>query len=539
MKKLLKNKKLLIGLSLLLLIIIIAIIVITLKPKEENRALKEVTNNYIAYISINPSLKLEYTQTCKKDGKIEIECSDPTVTSYELLNDDAKEIYKNTNLLDNDKELLTVINLIISKAKENNIEFDTINIYSDWKQLDDFINSSESPKEFTFNIIINDKNNLTNVEDALINNLTTYTVTFDTNGGNEIVSQTIKENETAVQPDIPKKNGYTFIEWQLNEEAFDFETPITSDIILTAKWEKNKASNNNTNENNTTENNANNSNSNEETQNNNPVEKAYLYFSDLYSLERIKEIEQEYNIKINLIADTSCGYIEGGDPQLIESGKTYNVHVASLDPYIQGGCGDSGQGDAGEIDYCAEDPNSTECVYQKFGYFTKSENGKSINGTTYDGKEIFRSEVFALKLCYDEYSCLNKTRVQIFKYDKSTIQSLSQKQKEYIRVSINDTLLSQVQKDYNTVISHNYIEQYQNNVSMLEELLIKYADYKEVDIIPEDQVTCPPGFGCFNAYNYIESELEWQLNYLEDAQSDVKNINDALQSLKEFLTLLK
>lgn len=119
MKKLLKNKKLLIGLSLLLLIIIIAIIVITLKPKDENRVLKEVTNNYIAYISINPSLKLEYTQTCKKDGKIEIECSDPTVTSYELLNDDAKEIYKNTNLLDNDKELLTVINLIISKAKEH------------------------------------------------------------------------------------------------------------------------------------------------------------------------------------------------------------------------------------------------------------------------------------------------------------------------------------------------------------------------------------------------------------------------------------
>lgn len=81
---------------------------------------------------------------------------------------------------------------------------------------------------------------------------------------------------------------------------------------------------------------------NNQTENNTkPVEKAYLNFGDLYSMERVKEIEKKYNIKINLVADAKCGYIEGGDLPLIESGKKYIVHINSIDPYVQGACGDS------------------------------------------------------------------------------------------------------------------------------------------------------------------------------------------------------
>lgn len=64
----------------------------------------------------------------------------------------------------------------------------------------------------------------------------TYTVTFDSMGGNEIESQIIKKDEKAKQPKEPVKEGYLFVEWQYNNVLFDFNTKIRSDITLTAKW---------------------------------------------------------------------------------------------------------------------------------------------------------------------------------------------------------------------------------------------------------------------------------------------------------------
>ncbi|MGB5988900.1 MAG: leucine-rich repeat protein, partial [Marinifilaceae bacterium] len=41
------------------------------------------------------------------------------------------------------------------------------------------------------------------------------------------------------KPANPTKDNYIFIEWQLNNVAFDFESVITKDITLVAKWESN------------------------------------------------------------------------------------------------------------------------------------------------------------------------------------------------------------------------------------------------------------------------------------------------------------
>lgn len=66
----------------------------------------------------------------------------------------------------------------------------------------------------------------------------TYNVTFDTNGGNTIAAVKVKRNEVVSKPKAPVKEGYTFVAWQLDGEDFDFTTPITSDVTITAKWEE-------------------------------------------------------------------------------------------------------------------------------------------------------------------------------------------------------------------------------------------------------------------------------------------------------------
>ncbi len=64
-----------------------------------------------------------------------------------------------------------------------------------------------------------------------------YTVQFDANGGSLVSSQTVTENEYATKPETaPTKTGYDFDGWCLNGVAYDFDTPITADITLTAQW---------------------------------------------------------------------------------------------------------------------------------------------------------------------------------------------------------------------------------------------------------------------------------------------------------------
>lgn len=67
----------------------------------------------------------------------------------------------------------------------------------------------------------------------------TYTVTFDSNGGSAITSQTVKKNDFAKQPADPTRNGYTFDGWYTKTtggEKFSFNTAITENITLYAHW---------------------------------------------------------------------------------------------------------------------------------------------------------------------------------------------------------------------------------------------------------------------------------------------------------------
>ena len=66
-----------------------------------------------------------------------------------------------------------------------------------------------------------------------------YTVTFQSEGGSEVASQ-IRANTPAGRPADPTKEGYTFIGWYNGESEWDFETPVTADLTLTAKWQVNQ-----------------------------------------------------------------------------------------------------------------------------------------------------------------------------------------------------------------------------------------------------------------------------------------------------------
>lgn len=67
-----------------------------------------------------------------------------------------------------------------------------------------------------------------------------YTVRFNSDGGTFVESQTVKFGDKAVEPPVPKKEGYTFNGWYLDDEKWSFQGyTVTSDITLVAEWRSN------------------------------------------------------------------------------------------------------------------------------------------------------------------------------------------------------------------------------------------------------------------------------------------------------------
>ena len=59
-----------------------------------------------------------------------------------------------------------------------------------------------------------------------------YKVTFNSDGGTKVAQQFIEEGKVASIPTNPKKNGYTFVEWQLNGKKYNFNNQVTKDITF-------------------------------------------------------------------------------------------------------------------------------------------------------------------------------------------------------------------------------------------------------------------------------------------------------------------
>ena len=62
-----------------------------------------------------------------------------------------------------------------------------------------------------------------------------YSVYFDSNGGSEVTSGTVKGGKIA-KPEAPTRKGYKFLGWYLEDKAYDFSNEVKDNMTLKAKW---------------------------------------------------------------------------------------------------------------------------------------------------------------------------------------------------------------------------------------------------------------------------------------------------------------
>ena len=118
----------------------------------------------------------------------------------------------------------------------------------------------------TFNIGINDKNyNLVQEDDKIIlssnndnayagtytkqsnitmedifsveENYINYVISYRDNDDSYINSTMVSYGDKLDEPNVPTKDGYKFVEWQLDGVKYDFSKPVTKPMKLVAKWE--------------------------------------------------------------------------------------------------------------------------------------------------------------------------------------------------------------------------------------------------------------------------------------------------------------
>lgn len=87
-------------------------------------------------------------------------------------------------------------------------------------------------EEFDADTVVTENMNLT------LEYIEVATITFDTDGGNEIAPVTVDKGVIASRPQDPVKEGFTFVGWYNGETEFDFTSPVNGNITLTARWEK-------------------------------------------------------------------------------------------------------------------------------------------------------------------------------------------------------------------------------------------------------------------------------------------------------------
>ena len=155
-----------------------------------------------------------------KGNKVE-KPADPTKEGYVFtgwtLND---EIYDFNKIVEKDLEL---------KAK--------------WEKV---VNNTTNPgnnKNSNKNNDNNNNNNNNNNNKPSIPQKKTFTVTFNSNGGSAVSSQTVEEGNKASKPNNPTRNGYNFAGWLLNGKAYDFNLAVNGNITLEASWTEIKKNN--------------------------------------------------------------------------------------------------------------------------------------------------------------------------------------------------------------------------------------------------------------------------------------------------------
>ena len=233
LKELFKNKKFLI-VFIIIVILIIALVIFLSLFNRETKELKE--NNYTSYlISENEALlEIEFKESyyeCTRMGKVST-CSDVTrkVTNVEVLVDTDV----NLDNLDLENTIINFVNALL----DNDVEINDLIITSNYEFKNEFVTKLKEKINGDINIYLDYQKNIDNFNTEV----NYYTITFDTAGGSSIDSIVVKENDVITKPDDPTKEGYTFLGWYIDDEEFNFEDLVKSDLTLVAKWEENENS---------------------------------------------------------------------------------------------------------------------------------------------------------------------------------------------------------------------------------------------------------------------------------------------------------
>ena len=95
-------------------------------------------------------------------------------------------------------------------------------------------NAKLSGQPMNTGTVINDKTNIPNPDG------TPVTVTYDYGErGGTYATQIVQAGEKAIEPDVPSRQGYQFTDWYLDDTKYDFNTAVTGNMTLTAKWTAN------------------------------------------------------------------------------------------------------------------------------------------------------------------------------------------------------------------------------------------------------------------------------------------------------------
>lgn len=103
-----------------------------------------------------------------------------------------------------------------------------------------FVEASGTTSAFSFRMIV-DKIKFKSIAEPFTGE--TYTVTFDSKGGNAVPAQSVREGRAATKPSNPRKSGFKFVGWfeEGSSVEFDFSKVITTSITLNASWEESQA----------------------------------------------------------------------------------------------------------------------------------------------------------------------------------------------------------------------------------------------------------------------------------------------------------
>lgn len=115
---------------LIIILVLVSIIFVLIKNKNDNKQ-ETKQETYVAYVKINPLVKLMFDVNYKCDKENKCETVDNKITNVDLLNNDAKNIY--SNLEYKDKSLESIVASLIDIADQNNKDISKVTITSTYE----------------------------------------------------------------------------------------------------------------------------------------------------------------------------------------------------------------------------------------------------------------------------------------------------------------------------------------------------------------------------------------------------------------------